>query len=224
MHYCIHVRVTLGEGGGNKPPPPHAWSGLLIVDMFQEGLEEQITEAVVLASGEVVLFFGRQSLKEGLPLGNTRDVGFSLMDPINWAGRSAHVETTINTLQEGCKDIADAVVENRTKARGPGHPREMTKIMRTPTVACNIENRCGLWKKMLQKWRQEMVMQLITGLSRETLILSMLVKVVGSAEDKEDHSFLETCLVVHPPLGWEFQSGKGLKFPAVKPDESVRRK
>ena len=50
--------MTLGEGGGDQPPPSHTWSGLLIVDMFQEGLEEQITEAVVLASGEAILFFG----------------------------------------------------------------------------------------------------------------------------------------------------------------------
>ena len=56
--YCIHVRVTMGEEGGNHPPPSHARSGSLIVDMFQEGLEEQITEAVVLAPVEVVLFFG----------------------------------------------------------------------------------------------------------------------------------------------------------------------
>ena len=48
----------MGEGGGNQPPPPHVWSGLLIADMFQEGLEEQITEAVVLASGKAILFFG----------------------------------------------------------------------------------------------------------------------------------------------------------------------
>ena len=59
MHYCIHVRVTLGEGGGNQPPPSHTGSGSLIADMFQEGLEEQITEAVVLAPEEGILFFGR---------------------------------------------------------------------------------------------------------------------------------------------------------------------
>ena len=57
MHYCIHIRVTLGEGR-NQPPPSHAWSGSLIADMFQEGLEEQITKAVVLGPGEAILFFG----------------------------------------------------------------------------------------------------------------------------------------------------------------------
>ena len=33
----------------------------------------------------------------------------------------------------------DAVVEKRTKARGPGHPHRMTKVMRTPTVDYDIE-------------------------------------------------------------------------------------
>ena len=32
-----------------------------------------------------------------------------------------------------------AVVEKRTKARGPGHPHRMTKVMRTPTTAYNID-------------------------------------------------------------------------------------
>ena len=53
------MRVTLGEGGGDQPPPSHAWSGLLIVDMLQEGLKEQITKAVILAPGEAILFFGQ---------------------------------------------------------------------------------------------------------------------------------------------------------------------
>ena len=58
MCYCIHVRVTLGEGRGDQPPPPHVWTGLIIADIFQEGLEERITEAMVLAPNEVILFFG----------------------------------------------------------------------------------------------------------------------------------------------------------------------
>ena len=45
--YCIQARVTLGEGGGDQPPASHAWTGLLIADIFQYGLEEWITEAVV---------------------------------------------------------------------------------------------------------------------------------------------------------------------------------
>ena len=58
MCYCIHITVTLGVGGGDQPPSPHARSGSLIVDMFQEHLEEWITKAVVLAPREPILFFG----------------------------------------------------------------------------------------------------------------------------------------------------------------------
>ena len=43
-------------GGGDQPPPSHAWSRWLIADMFQDGLKEQSTEAVVLAE-EAILFF-----------------------------------------------------------------------------------------------------------------------------------------------------------------------
>ena len=58
MHYCIHIKVILREGRGDQPPPSHAWSGSLIVDLFQEGLEEWITKAVVLDPGKAILFFG----------------------------------------------------------------------------------------------------------------------------------------------------------------------
>ena len=44
-------------------------------------------------------------------------------------------------------------------------------------------------------------MQLIAGLSEQTLILSILAKVGEGAEGKEGHGYLETPLVVHPLLG-----------------------
>ena len=62
-----------------------------------------------------------------------------------------------------------------------------------------------------------MAMQLITGLSGEMLILSMLVEVVDCAEGKEDHSFLETHLVVHPLLGVGVLIGKPIKVPNSQP-------
>ena len=46
-----------------------------------------------------------------------------------------------------------------------------------------------------------MAMQLMAGLTGKMLIRSMLFEVVGGIEDKEDHDFLETLLVVHPHLG-----------------------
>ena len=67
--------MTLEEGKGDQPPPSHMWSGLLIADILQEGCPgDQITEAVVLAPGEAILFFGRCSLKEGLLSSNAEDI------------------------------------------------------------------------------------------------------------------------------------------------------
>ena len=106
-HVIASMWVTLGEGGGNEPPPSHAWRSSLLVDMFQGGLEEQITEAVVLTSGEAVLFSGWWLCKEWLPLGSTRDIGLSLTGPISWAGRAVQVEATQSTVWEGCWAIEE---------------------------------------------------------------------------------------------------------------------
>ena len=67
---------------------------------------------------------------------------------------------------------------------------------------------------MLPNWRQEIVMQLITDLSREMLILNMLVKVVGSTEGKGDHNFLETLLGVQPLLGVGVLIREAIKVPS----------
>ena len=84
----------------------------VIVNMLQDGLEEWITEAVVLAPGEAILFFRWWLLKEGLPLGDARDVGFHVPGPVNWAGREAQVEMTVSMKHctaRSCQAIADAV-------------------------------------------------------------------------------------------------------------------
>ena len=137
--YSIHMRVTLGEGGGDQPSPSHAWSSSLILDMLQEGPEEQITEAVVLAPREAILFFGWWSHKEGLPLGGTRDVGFSLTGLTSWAGRAGQVEVTISIVQEGCHAIAEAVIEQRNNARGLGRAHGKMKVTKTPVTAYDIK-------------------------------------------------------------------------------------
>ena len=82
-----------------------------------------ITKAVVLALGKAILFFGRYSHSEVLLYRNAQDIELSLKGPINWAGRTAQVEVTVNTMQEGCRAMADTVLEKKTKARGSGHPR-----------------------------------------------------------------------------------------------------
>ena len=41
MHYGLHVILTLRDRTCSQPLPSHAWSGLLISDMFQDGLKEK---------------------------------------------------------------------------------------------------------------------------------------------------------------------------------------
>ena len=127
-------------------------------------------------------------------MGSVRDVRFTLIGPINWAGRAAHAEATLNTVQEGGQAIADDVVEKRTKDRGPGCPCGMTKVKRTHVVAYDIKE----WMQGVEEDAPEVEAR--NGNEIDLRSECVLVEVVGGAEDKGDHSFLETCLVVHPLL------------------------
>ena len=120
--------------------PFHAWSGLLITNMFQYGLKERITEAEVLAPGEAILFFGRWSCKEGFPYTSARDVGFSLTGTINWARRRAQVEATTDMVQEGHWPIASAVMEKKMKTKGLGCPRGLGRAIQSLAGACNVDD------------------------------------------------------------------------------------
>ena len=128
MCYCIYVKVILEEGRGDWFQPPHTWTSSLIADIFQEGLEERITKALVLAPGEAILFFGRQSLKERLPHTEARDIAFSMAGPLIWAGRQTQMKMAVDMVQEGCWAFADAVVEKRMETWGSGHPQGKKKI------------------------------------------------------------------------------------------------
>ena len=131
------VRVTLQAGEGDQLPTPHTWTGSLIANMFQNGLEEWITESVAIAPREVILFFGWKLLKEGLD--DARDVGFHFGSPVNRARREAQVETVVSAVQVGHWAIKDAIMKKRTKARGPGHIHGTMKTNWTPTAAYNIK-------------------------------------------------------------------------------------
>ena len=96
--YCIQVRVMLGDGGGDQPPLLHEWKGGLITGILQEAWPaECITEAMVLSSGEAILFYGRWSKNEGLPYYRSRDIKFGLGGPVNWAWRSAQIKALRKT-------------------------------------------------------------------------------------------------------------------------------
>ena len=87
----------LGDRGGDQAPPPHPWEGGLVIDILQE------------AWPEYCITYHR-----------ARDVRFALGGPFNWARRSAQIEASRKTMQEGHCTILEDVVEKKMKARGPG--------------------------------------------------------------------------------------------------------
>ena len=141
MHYCIHMKVTLGEGRGIQPPPSHALNVLLIADILQEACpRDHITEAVVLAPGEAILFFGRCLCNGGLLYCDAQDIDHGLRCSVMWTGRTAQVEVTANTIQEGHRAIVNAVLETKMNARGPGHPQGLRGVAQSSSAACNVNN------------------------------------------------------------------------------------
>ena len=82
-----------------------------------------LTEAVVTGPGRAVLFYGRHSMGEGLMADEARDAAFLLTGAGTWMGKSAYLTTDSLTIHKGRRAIAQAVLDNRVKARGPGHPR-----------------------------------------------------------------------------------------------------
>ena len=59
---------------------------------------------------------------EGLKADEARDATFLLTGAGTWIGKSAYLTANPMTIQEGKRAIAQAVSDNRVKARGPGHP------------------------------------------------------------------------------------------------------
>ena len=62
------------------PPPPHTWTAPVVEDMLHHG-RTGLTKAIATGPGRAVLFYGRQSLGEGLSLGEVRETAFTLTGP-----------------------------------------------------------------------------------------------------------------------------------------------
>ena len=90
----------------------------LVEDMLQEA-RTGLTKAVVIGPGRAILFYGRCSLGEGLKADDARDAAFLCS---KWVGKSAYLTADPMTIPEGKRAIAQAVSDNRVKARGSGHP------------------------------------------------------------------------------------------------------
>ena len=92
--------MTLTQEVGAAPQPPHTWTAPVVEDMLHHG-RTGLTKAVVMGPGRAVLFYGRQSLGEGLSLGKVRYAAFTLTGAGTWIGKLAHLATDPFTLWEG---------------------------------------------------------------------------------------------------------------------------
>ena len=61
-------------------------------------------------------------MEEGLKVDKSRDSTFLLTGAGTWVEKLAYLTTDQMTIQEGRRAIAQAILDNRVKARGPGCP------------------------------------------------------------------------------------------------------
>ena len=120
--HCLEIQVTLTDELGDIPLLSHAWMAPVVEDMLWEA-RAGLTETVVIGPGRAILFFGRHLMGEGLKVDEARDTTFLLTGAGTWVGKLAYFTTNPMTIQEGRRTIAQAVSDNRVKARGPGHPQ-----------------------------------------------------------------------------------------------------
>ena len=94
----------------------------VVEDILREA-RAGLTEAVVIGPGRAILFYRRHLMGEGLKVDEARDAVFLLTGTGVWVGKLAYLTADPMTIQEGRRAIAQAVSDNRVKARGPGRPR-----------------------------------------------------------------------------------------------------
>ena len=119
--YCLEIRVTLTEELGAIPPPSHSWTAPLVEDMLCE-VRTELTKAVVIGPVRAVLFYGRHSMGEGLRADEAGDAAFLLTGAGMWVGKSSYLTADPMTIHKGRRAIAQALLDNRVKVRGLGHP------------------------------------------------------------------------------------------------------
>ena len=224
MHYHVHVRATLGEGRGNQPLTSHVWTSSLITDIFQEGLEEKMTKAMVLAPGEAILFFERWSLKEGVPHKKQRILHlawqaqlFGLGDRPRWRLQSIQCKRVTEPLQMQWWKIG-------WKLKGQDVPEGKGRPIRPLLWHATSKSGCKASKRMILRWSWGMKEWGIGELSQGTHSLRMLVGGEYVIEDKADHHFLRMLQGDLPLPGGKFQLRKWSKFPSVDPDQRIQGK
>ena len=119
--YCLEIRVMLTEELGGYTLPSHSWMAPLVEDMLCEA-RTRLTEAVVIGPGRAVLFYRRHSMGEGLRVDEARDAAFLFTGAGMWVGKLAYLIADPVTIHKGRKAIAQAILDNRVKPRGPRCP------------------------------------------------------------------------------------------------------
>ena len=133
--YCLQIQVISTEDRGTTPPPPCVWQVSVVEDMVWDG-KSGLTEAVVSGPGQAVLFYGWQSLVEGLSLGKAWDATFMLSEAIGWVDKQAHFNANPVSLGEGWKLITQAIAKWCIEPRGPRHPHSILPVS-LPFNFCN---------------------------------------------------------------------------------------
>ena len=118
INYCLLIKAILTDKLGDVLPPPHAWMAPVVEDMLRD-IRAGLTEAVVIGPGEVILFYRRHSMGEGLMVDEARDATFLITGDGTWVGKPAYLTADPTMLPEGKRAITHAVSDQRVKARGP---------------------------------------------------------------------------------------------------------
>ena len=83
-----------------------------------------------------ILFYGQQSLGEGLSLGEVRDATFTLSGIIAWVGKQAQLSAKLVSLGDGWQLITQAITNGHIEPRGPGCPCSIPPVS-MPFNFCN---------------------------------------------------------------------------------------
>ena len=118
--YCLEIQVISTKDERAVPPPSHAWQVPIVDDMVQDG-KAGLTEAIVTGPGQAVLFYGQQSLGEGLSSGKVQDAMFMQSGTISWVGNQAQLSAKPGGLDDGQQLITQAIT-GHIEPRGPSLP------------------------------------------------------------------------------------------------------
>ena len=122
--YCLEIQVISTEDERAIPPPPHTWQALIMEDMVQDG-KAGLTEAVLTTPGQTILFYGQQSLWEGLSLGEAHNAMFTLSDTTGCVGKQAQLSTKAVSLGDGQQLITQAITRGHIEPREPSCPNSI---------------------------------------------------------------------------------------------------